>query len=158
MHAALCLGSNIGEKISHIDRAIQLIGQSKGIKIVKRSGNYRTEPWGNVNQDWFVNVCLLVDTVLDAKLLLNRCLEIEREIGRIRRSRWGPREIDIDILLYGEEKIDQKDLHIPHPRMMDRVFVLVPLAEIWPDVKINGISINDVLATRNDLDDVQLLE
>ena len=155
---ALGLGSNLGDKLANINRAIELLDSTSGIRVTTRSQNYRTEPWGIKDQDWFINVCVLIKTSLGAKELLDRCLTIEQELGRIRDIKWGSRIIDIDILLYGNQNISLEGLTIPHPLIMERSFVLVPLAEILPDAKINGESIKQALLQQDDKDEVQLLD
>ena len=138
VRAALGLGSNIGDKRGFVQAAIDRIARSAGITLVARSADYRTAPWGLTEQDWFVNACILVETTLSATGLLARALEIEQELGRVRDIRWGPRKIDIDVLVYGGREIADEGLSIPHPRIAERAFVLVPLAEIWPDAPIGG--------------------
>ncbi len=153
---ALGLGSNLGDKLANINRAIELLDQTNDIVVTTRSQNYRTEPWGIKNQDWFINVCVLIETSLEAKMLLNTCLDIEKRLGRIRDVKWGSRIIDIDILLYNNQQISLEGLTIPHPHIMERSFVLVPLAEIWPDAKINGVTIKQIMLKRDDKNKVQL--
>ena len=153
---ALGLGSNLGDKLTNINRAIELLDNSEGINVTTRSKNYRTEPWGIKEQDWFINVCVLIETSLDAKKLLKICLEIEQKLGRIRETKWGSRIIDIDILVYGEHSISMEGLTIPHPHIQERSFVLVPLAEIWPDATVNGETITKLLQKRTDTNEIQL--
>ena len=153
---ALGLGSNLGDKLANINRAIELLNKTDGLKITARSRNYQTEPWGIKDQDWFINVCVLLKTSLEAKELLDRCLTIEQELGRIRDIKWGSRIIDIDILIYGELSISKDELTIPHPHLKERSFVLVPLAEIWPDALVDGITVKEILQKRTDIDEVKL--
>ncbi|NRG17098.1 2-amino-4-hydroxy-6-hydroxymethyldihydropteridine diphosphokinase [Rhizobiales bacterium] len=134
--AALGLGSNIGDTKSNLDEALSRLSEIGGIEVITRSSDYRTPPWGPVAQDDFRNACAVVETTLPARELLEHCLEVEREMGRVRDQRWGPRLIDIDVLVYGNARVDEEGLSIPHPRMGERAFVLVPLAEIWPDAPI----------------------
>lgn len=134
--AALGLGSNIGDKKAFLSEALERLAATPGIHLGKRSSLYRTEPWGLKDQDWFLNACVLVETTLSAPELLSCCLEVEQTLGRVRDIRWGPRKIDIDVLVYGNETIDADGLTIPHPRMAERAFVLVPLAEIWPEASV----------------------
>lgn len=138
VRAALGLGSNIGSSRDRIAEALALLADVDGINIIRRSSDYRTPPWGPVPQDDYVNACVIVETALSPRALLDRCLEIERSLGRVRDIRWGPRVIDIDVLIYGTLAIDEDGLTIPHPRMGERAFVLVPLTEIWPDAPIGG--------------------
>lgn len=150
IEAAIGLGSNVGNKADNLDRAADALGAAPGVTLRARSSNFRTEPWGVTDQDWFVNGCVLVETTLSARALLELCLSIEHRLGRVRDRHWGPRLIDLDILYYGEEAIDEPGLHVPHPHLLDRAFVLAPLNDLAPDKKISGITISDALA-RHDL-------
>lgn len=143
--ATLGLGSNIGDKRAALDAAIVRLAGG-GAPAVARSSYYRTEPWGFTEQDWFVNACIVVETALSPEALLSLCLEVERALGRTRGIRWGPRIIDIDLLTYDDLRLDSPNLRLPHPAILDRTFVLVPLAEIAPDLVIDGVSIADALA------------
>lgn len=157
--AALGLGSNLGDTKHNIDSAIQRLSESDGVTVLARSSDYRTPPWGPIPQDDYRNICATVETTLTARELLTLCLDIERELGRVRDVRWGPRIIDIDVLIYGTEKVDEETLTIPHPRMGERAFVLVPLTEIWPDAPIgDGRTASEALTTCPDVDDIKLLE
>lgn len=146
--AALSLGSNIGDKAANIRTAIGRLGGSDDLRVVRQSSLYKTAPWGDTDQDWFVNACVLVSTSLWPAALLARCLDIEREGGRARlkNRRWGPRVIDIDLLFYEDVTSDAPELILPHPRMLVRSFVLVPLAEIAPHRAISGVRIMDAAA------------
>ncbi len=144
--AAIALGSNVGDAVDNLDRAIAAIAATPDIRVDAVSPFYRTAPWGVTDQDWFVNACVAVDTVLSPRGLLQRCLEIETEMGRIRDRRWGPRLIDLDLLYFGDLVIDEPDLKVPHLRLFERAFVLVPLADIRPDRTIQGRRIADALA------------
>ena len=146
--AALGLGSNLGNTRENIARAVRLLDQSAGITVVACSCQYRTPPWGPVPQDDYRNICLTLETDLSPRALLGQCLAIERQLGRVRDIRWGPRIIDIDILIYEDEHIEEDNLTVPHPRMGERAFVLVPLAEIWPDAPIgDGRTVAEALET-----------
>lgn len=126
----LLLGSNLGDRRALIDSAIDKIGAAIG-EITAISSFYETAAWGNEDQPSFLNVAAGVKTTLGAHEILERTLRIEEELGRVRAEKWGARVIDIDIILYAEEVIsDGERLRIPHPRMPERKFVLVPLAEI----------------------------
>ena len=140
--AALSLGSNIGDKRAAIANALAGL-EAGGAHIVARSCDYRTEPWGVTDQDWFVNACAIVETDLLPEALLSLCLAVERSMGRVRDAKWGPRHIDIDILTYGAQTIESPDLAVPHPFVLERAFVLVPLAEIAPDLSIRGVRVAD---------------
>ena len=143
--AALSLGSNLGNKRANITRALDLLHEG-GANVLVRSSDYQTEPWGPVEQDWFVNACALVETDLQPTGLLALCQAVELQLGRTREIRWGPRIIDVDILTYDAIAVASADLTIPHPHMFERAFVLVPLAEIAPDLKVGSELILDVLA------------
>ncbi|WP_288730304.1 2-amino-4-hydroxy-6-hydroxymethyldihydropteridine diphosphokinase [uncultured Fusobacterium sp.] len=129
----LSLGSNLGEKTANLERAIQEISSLKHTSLCKKSSFLETEPFGYVEQDFFVNACIEVKTLLTAKELLASCLVIEEKMGRKRVIKWGPRNIDIDILFYDKEIYDEEDLVIPHPWIEERMFVLEPLCEIAPN-------------------------
>ena len=130
----LGLGSNIGDRAANLAEAVQRIAQISTIEIVKTSSVYETAPVGPQDQPDFFNQVTQADVTCSARRLLEYVRGIEQEMGRVRMRRWGERIIDIDILLYGDETIDQPDLQIPHPCMLTRQFVLVPLAEIAPDL------------------------
>ena len=129
--AYLGLGSNIGDRAANLREAIRLL--SENVRIKKVSSLYETEPIGYLDQGWFLNAAVGIETQLRPRGLLRLIQDIERALGRERTLRWGPRTIDIDILLYDNERVDEPDLEIPHPRLGERLFVLEPLLEIWPD-------------------------
>jgi 2-amino-4-hydroxy-6-hydroxymethyldihydropteridine diphosphokinase len=143
---AFSLGSNLGDKRDNIARALCALDCS-GARIVARSANYRTEPWGPVAQGWFVNACALAETDLAPENLLALCLRVEQELGRVRETKWGPRVIDIDILTYNDLVVRSSTLTLPHPYAAERAFVLVPLAEIAPDLMLRGQRVADLLTT-----------
>ncbi|WP_114944727.1 2-amino-4-hydroxy-6-hydroxymethyldihydropteridine diphosphokinase [Microvirga calopogonii] len=143
---ALSLGSNLGDKRGNIARALSALDRG-GAPIVARSADFRTEPWGPVAQDWFVNACALAETDLSPEDLLALCLRVEQELGRIRETKWGPRAIDIDILTYGDLEIGTPALTLPHPYAAERAFVLVPLAEVAPELRLGGRRIVELLAS-----------
>lgn len=145
--AYLCLGSNLGDRAATMAKAVGLIARI-GVKIIARSSLYETPPWGPVPQGPYLNLVVAVETELSARELLNMLLGVEHAFGRdrTREVRFGPRTIDIDILLFGEEIIAEPDLEIPHPRMMERAFALVPLAEIAPDLVIGDVPVREALA------------
>ena len=129
------LGSNLGRKKANIRRAIKLLSKKKDIKILKVSSLYETEPVGYVKQDWFVNACLKAETNLSPRQLLTTLKDIEKKLKRKRKLiKWGPRTIDLDILLYDNLRLKTKDLVIPHPEMHKRAFVLIPLMELEPNL------------------------
>jgi 2-amino-4-hydroxy-6-hydroxymethyldihydropteridine diphosphokinase len=129
----LSLGSNMGDRAGNIARAIAGLGR-RGVRVTQESSLYETEPLEIREQPWFLNCAIAGETGLSPERLMEVLLEIEREMGRERLVPKGPRSIDMDILLYGSEIIDQPGLEIPHPRMAERKFVLVPLAEIAGEV------------------------
>jgi 2-amino-4-hydroxy-6-hydroxymethyldihydropteridine diphosphokinase len=129
----LGIGSNLGDRRDNCLKAVESLG-NRGIKITKRSSFYETKPWGVKDQPDFINMVVEGLTDLTARELLETVKDIEREIGRTETYKWGPRVIDIDILLYGDKVIDEPDLKIPHPYMGERDFVLSPLAEIAPGI------------------------
>ena len=127
----LSLGSNIGNRQEYIESAIELVGKTEGIKILKKSGLYETSPVGYVEQDLFLNAVIKIETDFSARKILKIINKIENELDRKREIRWGPRTIDIDILIFSDKKINETDLIIPHKEMLNRLFVLVPLIEIY---------------------------
>lgn len=128
--AYLSLGSNVGDREEYIEQAVFLLDKNPNIEVAKRSANYETEPEGKADQPMFINAAVEVRTKLSPYKLLDVCQEIETALGREREVEWGPRTIDIDILLYGDEIISDDKLQVPHPLMHERLFVLKPLKEI----------------------------
>lgn len=133
--AYLCLGSNSGNRLQFIEQAISLINLAENIKIIRSTALYETEPWGVKKQNWFLNIIVEIKTDLSPQDLLLKCMSIEKTLGRNRdkEQRWGERTIDIDIILYNKDVVNTDMLTIPHPRMHQRAFVLVPLLELIPD-------------------------
>lgn len=128
--AYLGLGGNVGDPAAEVTRALRAL-ETLGT-VVRRSALYRTRPWGKTDQPPFVNAVALLETTLTAAGLLEAVKSLEKQLGRIPGERWGPRRIDIDVLTYDALAIDDGELQIPHPRLRERAFVLVPLAEIDP--------------------------
>ena len=130
--AYLGLGSNVGTRMANLVRALELLGATPGIRVVRCSSIYETEPWGVTEQPPFLNAAVEIRTALEPGDLLAAVKAIEGEMGRATTVRYGPRNIDVDILLYGNSVIDWQtpDLQIPHARMLERAFVLIPLADI----------------------------
>lgn len=124
----LSIGTNIGAREENLERAVELLGRVVQVKTV--SAIYETAPVGYIDQPAFLNIAVHVQTEKSAQEMLLFCQSIENELGRVREIRWGPRVIDVDILLFNEETIDEEHLIVPHPRMYERAFVLVPLVEI----------------------------
>ncbi|MEP9380136.1 2-amino-4-hydroxy-6-hydroxymethyldihydropteridine diphosphokinase [Aquabacter sp. CN5-332] len=146
----LSLGSNVGDKAENLRRAIERFGTEPDISIITVSPFYRSAPWGKTDQDWFVNACAIGRTRLSPLELLGRCQRIEADQGRVRGVRWGPRVIDVDILIYGDVELETETLTLPHRRLFDRAFVLVPLAAIDSTRVIKGRRVADALAALPD--------
>lgn len=146
--ALLALGGNVGDVRGTPARAIALLCEGTDVRLLARSSDYATPPWGVEDQPPFVNLCIAVETALTPQALLERTQAIERAFGRDRAGerRWGPRTLDIDILAYDDLALNTPDLVLPHPRLFERAFVLVPLAEIAPERMIAGICVRDALA------------
>ena len=135
--AWLGLGSNLGNHKSQINKALALLEGSTSIKVLRTSSLYLTKPWGFTNQPDFLNAVTEIEVTRDAESLLLELQQMERDLGRLAGSRrWGPRVIDLDLLLYGEQILFRPDLIVPHPRMHQRAFVLQPLFELEPDLMI----------------------
>ncbi|GGC92178.1 2-amino-4-hydroxy-6-hydroxymethyldihydropteridine diphosphokinase [Chelatococcus reniformis] len=140
--AYLGLGSNLGDSRAMLAAAAEALAAVPGLAVVARSADYRTPPWGDADQPAFANACIAVDTTLTPEQLLDACLAAERALGRDRNApearRWGPRLIDIDVLDYEGARRATAALVLPHPRLAERAFVLLPLAEIAPEHIISG--------------------
>jgi 2-amino-4-hydroxy-6-hydroxymethyldihydropteridine diphosphokinase len=136
--AWLGLGGNIGDPESAMAAALRILDDDAQTRVVAVSSLYRTPPWGKTDQPDFLNACAEIATGHPPRALLALCLDAERALKRERRERWGPRTIDIDILVYGEHPVHEPGLDIPHARMLERAFVLAPLAEIAPDLPVAG--------------------
>lgn len=128
----IAFGSNIGDRRAAIEEALSMV-EKNGMKITKKSNIYETEPYGYLDQPPFVNGAIEVETELSCRDVLERLLGIEKELGRVRLIRWGPRIIDLDILFFNDEVYDEEDLKVPHIDMQNRDFVLRPLNDICPD-------------------------
>jgi 2-amino-4-hydroxy-6-hydroxymethyldihydropteridine diphosphokinase len=129
--AYISLGSNMGDRAANLRRAVELLAEAG--RVASLSSLYLTDPVGNEDQEAFINAAAAVETSLSPEALLAVCRSIEERLGRVRTVLWGPRTIDLDILLYDDRTVDTASLTIPHPRMAERRFVLEPLAEIAPD-------------------------
>ncbi len=134
----IALGSNLGDRKRHLDQAVQFLATAPGFRLVRRSRVYETTPVGPVAQGPYLNAVIEVSVVHPPRRVLEALLAYETLSGRVRKERWGPRVIDLDILLFGEARIDEPGLHIPHPELANRRFVLVPLAELEPDLVVPG--------------------
>jgi len=156
--AYLALGGNVGHSRAILDRAVAMLCDGTDVSLLARSSDYRTAPWGVTDQAPFINLCIAVETSLAPHPLLARAHEVERALGRdrTREQRWGPRSADIDIITYDGVSLNDKDLIVPHPRLFERAFVLIPLAEIAPDLIVAGTRIADA-ATRFKDDKIEKL-
>ncbi|MFA6266622.1 MAG: 2-amino-4-hydroxy-6-hydroxymethyldihydropteridine diphosphokinase [Pseudolabrys sp.] len=146
--AYLALGGNVGDSRALLDRAVLLLSDTDGIRLVSRSSDYKTPPWGMTDQPPFINLCVAVDTTLPPRGLLKAMQEIERTLGRDRTNeqRWGPRTVDIDILAYDDLTVNEPGLVLPHPHLFERAFVLMPLVQIAGEQKIAGQDPREALA------------
>jgi 2-amino-4-hydroxy-6-hydroxymethyldihydropteridine diphosphokinase len=149
VRAYVGLGSNLGDREATIRRAVALLGAEDGVEFVAVSTLRETEPLGVVDQPRFLNGVAAFETELSPQAFLDRLLAVERELGRDRprEQRWGPRTIDLDLLLYGDEVVDEPGLTVPHPRLHERSFVLEPLDEVAPGLRLpDGRAVRDLLA------------
>jgi 2-amino-4-hydroxy-6-hydroxymethyldihydropteridine diphosphokinase len=146
--ALIALGGNLGDVRTTFDRALAVLCDGADVRLAARSSDYATPPWGVKDQPPFVNCCVALDTSLTPHALLARAQEVERAFGREREieMRWGPRTLDIDLLAYDDVSLNGPELTLPHPRLFERAFVLVPLGEIAPDRMIGGVRVGDALA------------
>ena len=138
MRAYIGLGSNLGDRERTIEQAVALLRAGPGVEVVSESTLRETEPWGPVAQPRFLNCAVEVETSLEPRALLGVLLDVERRLGRVREERWGPRTIDLDLLLYGDAALDEPGLTVPHPRLHERAFVLMPLHELDPTLVVPG--------------------
>ena len=148
--AFLSLGSNLGDRAGMLSAGLGLLAPSAGrdLRIIRKSRVYESPPWGKTDQPPFLNQVVEIATTLSPEMLLARCREVEDALGRVRRERWGPRTIDVDILLYGDRAIETPDLVVPHAELRRRAFVLVPLAEVAPGLRLpTRETVEDLLAT-----------
>lgn len=148
MRAFVGLGSNLGDRSAYLERAVGLLGAADGVRVVGVSTVRESEPVGYLDQPPFLNGAVALETDLPARKLLDRLLAVERELGRERTGpRFGPRTIDLDLLLYGDQVIDEPGLKIPHPRLHERAFVLEPLVELDPELRLpDGRLVRDLLS------------
>ncbi len=134
VRALVAFGGNLGPVEENLRAALEALARLPGTRVLRISSLYRTAPVGVTDQPPFLNGVALVETGLDAPSLLEALLGIEADLGRVRRQRWGPRTVDLDLILYGTGVVDRPNLRVPHPRMHERGFVLVPAAEVAPDM------------------------
>ena len=144
--AYLSLGGNLGDPARTMASALRLLHADAHTRVAAVSTLYRTPPWGKTDQPDFLNAAARLESSLTPRGLLDLCLDVERRLKRERRERWGPRLVDLDILLFEGEAVHEPGLEIPHPRMLERAFVLVPLAEIAPHLEIAGEGLSAHLA------------
>ena len=146
--ALIALGGNVGDVRATLRLAIAALCDGTAVRLVARSADYRTPPWGVTEQPPFINCAIVAETKLSPQALLGRAQSVERQFGRdrAREERWGPRTLDIDLIDYDGVVLDTPELSLPHPRALERGFVLVPLNEIVPNRRIAGMRIADALA------------
>jgi len=157
-HAFISLGSNIGDRSNYLKRALEVLISSYPIQLVNVSSIYETDPVGYTEQELFLNMVVQINTDLSSLELLEACLETEKRLGRKREIHWGPRTIDLDILLFNDENIITERLIIPHPRMLERSFVMIPLMEISPETIISSLNmtVNGVADKLSDKEGVRI--
>ncbi|MCK0473654.1 2-amino-4-hydroxy-6-hydroxymethyldihydropteridine diphosphokinase [Halalkalibacter sp. APA_J-10(15)] len=156
--AYIALGSNIGKRQAHLEKAIDLLSREAMIDVCALSSIYETDPVGYEDQQSFLNMVISIRTSLTSEQLLEITQKIERDCGRTREIKWGPRTIDLDILLYDQENMEMEHLIIPHPRMWERAFVLVPLKEIAPTLYVadKGQTVEELYNTLPDKEGVKV--
>ncbi|MDI1253655.1 2-amino-4-hydroxy-6-hydroxymethyldihydropteridine diphosphokinase [Thermomonas sp.] len=159
MVAVVGLGANLGDAEASVHGAIVVLDLLPATRLLRASKLYRTPAWGQTEQPDFINAVVMLETGLGARALLDRLLAIERDCGRIRTAgeRWGPRTLDLDLLLFGDEVINEPGLQVPHPHLHERAFVLLPLAEIAPELPIPGIGIVGELAAMMASDGIEAI-
>ncbi|MBF0275419.1 MAG: 2-amino-4-hydroxy-6-hydroxymethyldihydropteridine diphosphokinase [Nitrospinae bacterium] len=150
--AYLGLGSNLGDRLLYLNKGVKALSEYGEIKITHLSSIYETEPVGLMSQGMFLNMALSCNVFCTPNQLLKCCKDIEHKVGREKTVRWGPRKLDIDILLFGEKCISTEMLEVPHPELLKRNFVLVPLNEIAPSLEIPGVGISVHDAMNNCID------
>lgn len=155
--AFIGLGSNLDEPLAQVRRGLEALSDLPDTRCLGHSGAYRTEPVGVVDQPPFINAVACVTTSLDARALLAGLHGIEHHAGRIRDRHWGPRTLDLDLLVYGDEVHAESDLQVPHPELHRRAFVLYPLAEVAPDLVIPGLGPVQELCRRVPADGIERL-
>lgn len=144
--AFIGLGGNLGDPALSMRQALSGLSEAPSTRIVKVSSLYRTPPWGKTDQPPFLNAAVKIETDLSPQELLSVVLLVEQALGRERKERWGPRTIDIDILIYGGRTVDEPGLCVPHPRLTERAFALAPLVDVMPDAEVAGRPAGDWFA------------
>ena len=148
----LSLGSNLGDRLEYLTQATRRLDNCFSITVTKTSSVYETAAWGLANQDDFLNIALEIATDLAPMDLLSACQKIELELDRTREIHWGPRTIDIDILLYEDVEMNTDNLIIPHKHLLERAFVTIPLAEIEPKIMVKGVAVASVVTNQTCVD------
>lgn len=156
--AFLGLGSNLGDRLTSLQRAVDALDADAVTRVDAVSSVYETEPVGGPDQEPFYNLAVRLATRRSARRLLALCQDVERRLGRVRGVRWGPRTIDVDVLLYGDDVVTRADLQIPHPRLHERAFALVPLMEVAPGQRLpDGTSLATALARLAPVEGVRMI-
>ncbi len=156
--AYVALGSNLDQPETQVRNALAALDELSGTRVLRASGLYRTPPWGMLDQPWFVNAAVALDTALDPHALLQALQALEQRTGRERgEQRWGPRRIDLDLLLYDDLILNAANLQLPHPRLAERAFVLVPLAEIAEGLRLPDGRTVDALLSQVDASGIEPL-
>ena len=150
------LGSNLGDREERLRKAMTLLAAEPGIEVVQVSSLYETAPVGFVDQPPFLNAIAVLSTDLSPDRLLGICQTVEEQLNRRRSVRWGPRTIDIDVLLFDDEQLALPCLTVPHPRMHERLFVLIPLQEVAPDLVWGGKAVSEYISCVGDRQDIQV--
>ncbi len=151
VRAFLGLGANLGDRARSLAAAVERLASGRGLRVVRRSRVYESPAWGKTDQPPFLNQVIEVETALSPRALLRRCQEVEQALGRVRAERWGPRTIDVDVLLYGDLVAEAPGLVVPHAEIRRRAFVLAPLAEIAPGLRLpTGEAVEALLAALPD--------
>lgn len=151
----IALGANLGDRAANLELAVEHISKLPGTRISAISKVYETDPVGYTEQGRFLNMVIEINTSIEPLILLRELLNIEKLLKRTRDIHWGPRTIDIDILLYGDREINLPDLIIPHPRMFERAFVLVPLRDVYPEREIKGRDIDELISKCDDKEGIR---
>lgn len=152
----LGLGGNVGDVKAVLKAALDALNAHPQISVKKLSNLYKTPPWGDKNQDWFLNACALIETSIEPLALLKIVKSLEVDFKRKKTRKWGPRTLDIDLLVYEDVALKTKTLTLPHPRISERAFVLVPLNDIAPNLLVNGETVSKHLETV-DSDEIKLI-